>query len=71
LAFLWIMTTQRYCKVSNLKVQGLPPGHGAHRKPLPGARNLFQVTSKFMFIFQADIFLDFFTTATEKGQVTC
>jgi len=24
-----------------------------------------------MSLFQADIFLGFFTTATEKGQVTC
>jgi hypothetical protein len=32
--------------------------------------HIFQVTLKFMSLFQADIFLDFFTTATEKGQVT-
>jgi hypothetical protein len=31
---------------------------------------IFQVTSKLMFLFQADIFLYFFTTETEKGQVT-
>jgi site-specific recombinase XerD len=34
----WIMTTQRYCKVSNVKVQR--DYHGAHRQSLPGAGNI-------------------------------
>ena len=32
---------------------------------------VFQVTSSFMYLFQVDIFLVVFTTATVKGQVTC